>query len=465
MACEAVAVPVLFRDRAMPLSAPSLSLQAMDAALAPLLDPEPPPESGDEFVLRSSAHSPVLHALLRARLDPAQIHGVLLCGSSSLLPQVQDSLRRRFPDAEHALLGDAEDLQGAMARGAALQALSLQVLGEPVLAPVASCDVALKLDSGEVALCRAGDAVPSTGPASTLLRPPRDSSDGVDIAVELQCDGKRSAGRSLWFLPAPVRSDEPLRLSWRMDANQCIELRLERCDHDGTEPFVQRFDAPIMHRDPAQAVRARLLEREERIRNDRIAREDFGTAFEQHAHDCASLGEYEKALHYLSLAMQEQGERPELMIQRGIWRERMGNQAGAVESYQRAADCPSARFNLALLHHNAGRNDEALHWVDLALSGEPKRGYHALRGDILDRLGQREEARREWQDAIDGQPQLHELDDWSLGWMERAAAQIDNTAMRDKLRRHRAASREQDIEAPRQGELPARLDISSAQAA
>ena len=116
-----------------------------------------------------------------------------------------------------------------MARGAALQALSLQVLGEPLIAPVCSAEVSLRVVSGALPLSRVGDAVPCGSRQSALLRPPRDSPTiGTDIAVEVIADGQRIVGRSLWSLPAPVSTRDRLALDWRMDENQCIELRLSR---------------------------------------------------------------------------------------------------------------------------------------------------------------------------------------------------------------------------------------------
>lgn len=460
LACRAVDVAIRHKDQTLALSCPTLSLEAMNQLLVSILDPEPPPEAGDEYAVRSSIFSPIVHALMRARLEPNQIHGLLLCGSSSLLPQVREALQQRFPDASHVLLGEGEELQGAVARGAALQALSIQVLGEPVVASIASCDVSLKLDLGELVLCQAGDSVPNSCSTPAMLRPPRNSADeSVEIAVELLSDGVRSAGRSLWHLPAPVRDDEQLELEWTIDDNQCVELKLTRPDHPGTSSFVKRFDAPIMHRDASQRIRARLLEREERIRNDEIARSEFGTTFEQHARDCAEIGEMEKALHFLSMAMQENGENLYRLNLRGMWRDKMGNETGAIDSYEKASDFPTARFNLALLHHRAGREEDALKWIDMAIDGEADRAYHALRGNILDHMGQRDEARQEWQDAIDGQAEFAEIGNWTLGWMRNAAGRLENKAMQQRIDEYRRSQSDtRSVSSISQGELPARMD-------
>ena len=229
---------------------PSLGVSAFHKLLVPFLDPEPVPEAGDEYVLRNSIFAPILQALVRAKLERDELTGVLLCGSSSLLVPVQTALKKFLPATDQVMLGTPEDLQSAVARGAAIQALSLQVLGKPVIEPVCSAEVALRLVAGEAVMARAGDAVPGRSDAPVLLRPPRDCArGGMEIAVEVLSDGKRSAGVSLWHLPAPVHANERLELHWQMDENQCVELKLRRPDGTRTEDFSKRFDAPIMHRD------------------------------------------------------------------------------------------------------------------------------------------------------------------------------------------------------------------------
>lgn len=461
LSVASVDMEVWCEDKPLAFKRPALDAAAFNKLLVPFLDPEPVPEAGDEFVLRNSMFAPILQALVRAKLENDDIHGVLLCGSSSLLPSVQEALAKFLPKAQHVLLGNPDDLQQAVARGAAIQALSLQVLGEPVVAPVCSSEVSLKLASGEATLCRAGDAVPNRSRESILLSPPRNSCHGgIDIAVEVLSDGRRSAGRSLWYLPGPVRDNERLELEWRMDENQCVELSLCRPESLQTDRFVKRFDAPIMHRDLSQVARCRLLEREERLRNDEIPRANLGNEFEQHARDCASLGEFQKALHYLSLAMQEQGETRNLLNLRGIWRERVGNKDGARDSYERAGEWSTSQFNLALLHHKAGRQDEALQKVDCAIDLNHERAYHVLRGDILDKMGKREEARAEWQDALDGQFDLKSMSDFALGWLEGAARKLDNAALLKRIQAQRHTISLAPAAASQQGELPMRYEAS-----
>lgn len=443
--------------RRLTLSDPSLDAEHFDDLLAPFLDPLAPPEAGGEYVQRSSIFSPVTQAMGLADLAPGDLDGILLCGSSALLPQVQQALAQEFPDTELVLLGDAEELQGAVARGAALQALAVQVFGEPLIAPVCSSELSLRVSIGQVPLLRAGDAVPAASAAPIRLRPPHEDLDeGIDLAVEIVADGKRLVGRRLWHLPAPVFEDDPLALNWRIDENQCIELTLQRADDPDSPAFVHRFDAPITHRDMGQLVRCRMLERMQAIREDQVPRADLGHAFEQIAQDCGELGEYEKGLHFIRLAVQEQGDTLNLLNMGGIYREKVGDTDGAQASYERAASgWTASRFNLARLHCNAGRHAEALQAVDAAIAErEDRRAYRCLRGDILAALGRDNEARLVRQDAIGGHLALAELDDFELGWLESTAAKLKQEETRNNIRAERQRRTQQARPVTRQGELP-----------
>jgi len=462
LACTAVDMQVECEGKPVAFARPSLDVAAFEKLLVPFLDPEPIPEAGDEYVLRNSVFAPILQALARARLERDELTGVLLCGSSSLLVLVQEALKKFLPGTRRVMLGTPEDLQSAVARGAAIQALSLQVLGQPVIEPVCSADVSLRLVEGEAVMARAGDAVPNGSDAPILLRPPRDCAQGgMEIAVEVLSDGKRSAGVSLWHLPAPVRADERLELQWRMDENQCVELTLSRPGDARTDSFIQRFDAPIMHRDMSQLVRCRMLEREERLRTDAIPRSSFGDEYERHARDCAALGEYQKALHYLGCALQEKGETVTLLNLRGIWREAIGDKQGARDSYERAGEASVPKFNLGLMYYRGQHYQQALAQVEAAIDMDNDRAYHVLRGDILDKLGKHDQARVEWQDATDGNPDLSSLPSFTLGWMESAARKIDNEALRKRIQEQRRKFDAVAVTpASQQGELPARFEAT-----
>ena len=438
------------------LSRPTLDTHALLGVLRPFLDPAPIATASSEYVQRGSVYSPIEQALQRAGLEPDDIDAVLMCGSSSLLPPVRRAIKRRFPLAAVVMAGDANaTLEGAIARGAALQALSLQVLGEPLVAPVCSADISVRVVDGETRLIEAGEPVPAACHGEILLRPPHDSDEfDMEIAVEIVADGKRTVGRALWNLPAPVSVEDRLLLDWDMDENQCLRLLLCREGDEDSEPFEQRFDAPLTHLDMGQTIRVRILEREETIRSGDMPKADLGRAFEDIARDYGALGEYERALHFVRLAMQEQGDTLMLLNLRGIYNKNLGNLEGARDSYRRAAEYSGARFNLALLDYESGAYDKALESVDSALRGEPNRAYRVLRGNILEKLGRPEQARAEWQDAIAGHLDLHRFDDFQMGWMNTAAKLLGRDEVIATINAERTARATREAEATRQGELP-----------
>ena len=204
------------------------------------------------------------------------------------------------------------------------------------------------------------------------------------------------------------------------------------------------------------------MEREERLRADAIPRDSLCHEYEEHARDCASLGEYQKALHYLSLALQEQGNSGTLLNLRGLWRDRIGDKEGARDSYERAGEWSTPKFNLALLHYHAQRDAEALASIDQAIELEPdERASHVLRGNILDRIGRNDEARAEWRDAIDGKLDLRDMGDFTLSWLETAARKLSDERIRARIQKQRHKFDERELPVKRQGELPALYETSS----
>ncbi len=461
---EEVALPAMHLEveisgvkRELTLKRPTLTKEAFNRVLKAFLDPEPAPESGDEYVQRSSIFLPITQALLRAGLEPDDLDGVLMCGCSSRLPPVQDAILAHFPNAACVLMGvTEEELQGCVARGAALQALARDVFERNLIEPVCSAELSLQVTVGTVPLVKPGDTLPAHSIGSIALHPPRDSLDeDLDLSVEVVADGKTLVGRTLWHLPAPVKQSDPLSLEWTLNENQCLELNLQRSDALFDAPLIKRFDSPIAHCDMSQVVRARMLERMERMRSGDTARADIASESEKIARDAATLGEYERALHFVSVALQERGDSPGLLNLRGIYRQNIGDKEGALDAYQNAArEHTGARFNLGLLHYNAGRYAEALTAVNAAIEGEPSRAYKVLRGDILDKIGRHDEARQEWQDAIAGNINFDVLEEFDLGWLSSCANRMNNQAVRDKIRLARERKAQRLAKGSRQGELP-----------
>ena len=450
-------IEVKYGERRLHLRTPSLAVPEFEHLLMRFLDPEPPPDSSDEYVQRSSIFAPILQALGRACLQTADVDALLLCGSSTLLPSVSNALKRRFPDAMILMEDGFDTLQGTVARGAAWQARALAMSGHPLIVPVCSNNLSLRTGGGPITLAVAGQQVPLQSPEPVRLRPPIDSeTESVAISVEVVTEGDRMVGRTLWQLPPPVRCSDQLELCWSLDEDQCAELRLTRLGSDDTRELHMRFEAPIMHRDVGQTVRARQLEREESLRRGELSIADMAATYEAMARDCAVLGEHDKALYYVSHAMQEAGATPVLLNLRGMYREQTGNIEGAIASYREAGNFAPTRFNLALLHYTRGEYEIALSAIEESLDIEDSRARRVLQGEILTKMNRGNEARQAWQDAVAGRLELKQHTDWELSWLHTAAHRLDDNPLVKRIDEQRQGLIAAERLPPRQGVLPER---------
>jgi molecular chaperone DnaK (HSP70) len=453
-----------WNHRELFLSDARLDEATFEKLLRPFMDPHPDKAASDEFVERDSVFRPIHQVLARAGLRPEAIDLVLLAGSSSRIPQVQDALQAYFGEADLVELGDDLDVQGAIARGAALQALAIAATGKPLIAPASSAELGLRTRQGLVPLVKAGAALPVEAAEPVVVFAPATVADRpVDLAIEVIADGGRVVGRSIWQLEAPVTKGEPLAVAWELDENQCLTLRLRRIgDEDGESDFEQRFDAPLTHTDQGQVARCRLLEAEEMVRCSMVPDHQLGRTFEQMARDAARIGHRERALHYISCAVQHDGPTFNLLNLRAIYLEELGDRDRAESVYRQASEWPMAGFNLALLLHKSKRHQEALDAIDQALERSSQPAYLVLKGDIVAALGQQSAARLLHQDAVSRVIDPTKQSVWSLGWLTRCARSLGHEELAQKFREASAAQIEAEEDSALQGALlPERGDGTS----
>lgn len=445
-----------WNQRELFLSDARLDQPTFEKLLRPFLDAHPDKNASDEYVEQDSVFRPIHQVLARAGLRPESVDLVLLAGSSSRIPQVQQALQEYFSEADLVELGEDQDVQGAIARGAALQALAIAATGKPLIAPACSAELGLRTRQGLVPLVKAGAPLPAESPQPLIVHAPATVADRpVDLAIEVIADGGRVVGRSIWPLEAPVTGGEPLAVSWSLDENQCLTLRLRRCagEDDGESDFEQRFDAPLTHTDQGQVARCRLLEAEELVRCGRIPESQLGRTFEQMSRDAARIGQRERALHYIACAVQHDGPTYNLLNLRGIYLEELGDLSRAESVYRQAADWPTARFNLALFLHRNKRNAEALAEIDQVLERSTEPAHRVLKGDIVAALGQPEAARLLHQDAISGVVDPAKHSPWSLGWLAHSARLLGQDELAARFRALGAAQIEAEEDSVLQGAL------------
>ncbi|MGE4070190.1 MAG: Hsp70 family protein [Lysobacterales bacterium] len=438
------------------LSDARLDQTTFEKLLRPFLEAHPDKTASDEYVERDSVFRPIHQVLARAGLLPEAIDLVVLAGSSSRIPQVQQALQNYFAEADVVELGDDLDVQGAIARGAALQALAIAATGKPLIAPASSAELGLRTRQGLVSLVKAGAALPVNADQPVRVYAPATVADRpMDLAIEVIADGSRVVGRSIWQLEAPVVQGEPLEVVWSLDENQCITLKLRRVrgEDGGDCDFEQRFDAPLTHTDQGQLARCRLLEAEELVRCGNFPDAQLGRMFEQMARDAARIGQRERALHYISCAVQRDGPTFNLLNLRAIYLEELGDLARAESVYRQAAEWPTAGFNLALFLHRNKRHPAALEAIDQVLARDPQPAHLVLKGDIVAALDQPAAARLLHQDAISRVVDPNKQSVWSLGWLARCATALGNDDLARKFRAASTAQLEAEEDSALQGAL------------
>lgn len=451
-----------WKGRELWLSDPTLDRETFEKLLAPFIDRCPGKVPSDEYVERDSVFRPIRQVLSRVGLEPGDVDLVVLAGSSSLIPQVRAAIVQAFAEAAVEDIGDGTDMQAAIARGAALQALALAATGRPLIAPVASSTLSLRTREGLLPLVGAGAPLPAESRQATRVYAPEGRSDrAVDLAIEvLADDGDRVVGRSIWSLAPPVRHGEPLALGWALDENQCLALHIVR-EEEQDLAFEARFDAPLTHIDQQHAARCRMLEASEAIRNGQIPRAALTATFEQMARDAHTIGQDDRALHFVHCAINHGGANADLLNLRGIVLMSMGDREGAEQSYGECGDSSPALFNLALLLHRQKRHAEALAAIERRLELDPEPAALVLKADILAAMGEAESSRLHYQDAIARTGAPEQESRWSLGWLARCARLLGK---QDLAGRYMALYEELEKE-EQKGEVPGVLLPSSTKVA
>ena len=437
----------------------TLTLADFERVLAPFLDDATRVATPNEYFSALSVFEPVASLTDRLRIDPASVDAVLFSGGATLVPQVRTAVLKRFPNARPLGGTNPEHLQGAVARGAALQALSLAVTGKPLLEPVAGIDLSIRTDDGLVALIEEGEALPIVD-RRIALAAPRDSDAALEIAVELVGDAYRTLFHQSWALPGPVRRGEPLQLSIAVDESQSIRLSLVRTAGDA-EDFRRQMTSPLAHVDNLHRVQARVLEREERIRRGEVDDADRGVEHRRLAEDYAELRHYEKAIDAMRVAMRhgEDGPHPINLI--GIWYGRLRDREREEKCYRSAlefGEWSTALFNLALTRRDRGDLNEAMACVDRAIAAAPDEPCNlVLKSDIARRRGDALAADGLARDALEALDvaDLPTQSEWALGWLELAANALKDASWQVQLRLERERRRQKPRES-RSGVLPAR---------
>ncbi|WP_198018138.1 Hsp70 family protein [Hippea jasoniae] len=134
--------------RSFKLSNPSISAEEFENILKPFLDTDLIYLSMNDYRITQSIFSPINDALTKAYIDKDDIDFCLLVGGSSLIPQVQESLKKFFKKAQIGFYSDADDIQLAVSRGAAYNAFFKAITKKPLIQPVLHEGISIITDDG-----------------------------------------------------------------------------------------------------------------------------------------------------------------------------------------------------------------------------------------------------------------------------------------------------------------------------
>jgi molecular chaperone DnaK len=411
------------------LANPELSAATWEDLLKPFLDLEMLHARETDYTLALSIFAPLTDALERARIRPADVDLILLAGGSSLVPQVQWALEGFFKQSQVLRFPDGTAAQTAIARGAAWTAAWLETFGKPLVVPVVSETIALRVQGREpITLVKAGTPIPhpADGDFEMLagLALPKSFSGTLRIEVVTLPDEHV-------VLNLPVRFDgreagEPINFEYRFRSGRTFEcaVALRKSPDDRHEILSEN---PLINVSNPGEARVEIERIEEELRDAGGPKARDRETLVRLAELYRELRMVEKACEVLKTASRAVG-RPDAWIlnRQGMYYDEIGDYNRMESHYAEAArvsgNWAGPLFNWAL-HCKRHRNfTKALEKIDEGILREPDSGpYYALRARILEGLGQPAAAKEAAEEAMTHFAPVDEQTPWDLGWYEDAA--------------------------------------------
>ncbi len=473
--CEALetsnpgAYPCTLRSgRELLLESPRLSLAQLDRALEPFLDEDFLFPQVSEYHTACSIYAPLKDATSRAGLAAEEVDHCLLVGGGSLIPQVAAAIGGYFPQAQLLRFKSAEDMLTAVSRGAALQALSLEMHGRGIFRAVAGECIAIRSNRGPQILLERGEDLPHPPIAERDNREPWAKFPGLvvpqdileramPLRVEL-CDSEdRTLFAQTWDIEPIAKQGDPLLLRYRMDANQVFHFELSLTGGPEAKPFKGEMENPLTNVVNTNAKRDELLELEEKMRDTGLSAEEKRATVKKIANLDEELGNNERALE-LYRRLCRQTPEPDLLISMAILHGRMGDHEREEKCLLQAAKAiprsGTPLFILAIVKFRRGDVDVALGYVDQAIAIEANPPYRVLKAQLENVKENSGERDAQLELAIGAFGPVAVLDNWKLDWYEIAAKLAGDEARlrecQDEQRRRKASGKARTAD----GELP-----------
>lgn len=438
--------------KGLALRSPRLSAAEFDKVLAPFLDTDILYARDTEYYTTRSVFSPISTALDSADMTPAEVNMCLLVGGSSLIPQVRDAAEQFFSTSVLLAHDDRQSTQLAVARGAAYNALSLALTGKSIVEPVASEDLYLSAEGGEIELIRRGTAVPYPATdnrwAENMTLTVPETRDFTDLRVEVVAGAER---RPVFFetwteIPVANRGDR-LLLRYRYDEHQVLHLEMSLADRPGLPAFTGTIENPLSHVENPHAARQRIDETEEKMRA-RSIRPTHSVLYSL-AKDYSELNQTDKAIHYLKAALSSFGRAHAGMLNAlglayGQKRDWKREERAYRDAFLARPRWNGPLFNLALSQKHRGRTEEAAGTINEALEVERDGPELVLASTIYRKLGRTEAEEAALDEAFCCFGPLQSLSLFELGWYAHGARILGDkqkSAQAAEERRTRAQGR------------------------
>lgn len=429
------------------LTLPELSAARWEEILKPFLDLEMMHARETDYALALSVFAPLTDALNRAELRSKDVDLVLLAGGSSLVPQVRWALEKFFAQSRVVHFPDGTAAQTAIARGAAWTAAWLEVFQQPLVLPVISQSIALRVHGREpIMLVQAGAPIPFPADGGwemvTGLALPKKFAGTLRVEVV-------TLPEEHVVLSLPVKFDlseagQALNLEFRFSADRsfdCAVALRKRPD----ERHEQKAENPLINVSNPGAARVEIELIEEELR-------EAGGPGERHRDKLMRLAELyrelrmvEKACEFLKNAARVVG-RPDAQIlsRLAMFYDELGDlnrmEAYYAEAARVSGNWAGPLFNWAL-HHKRRRNfPVALEKVDEGILRQPNAApYYILRARILEGMAETAAAKDAAEEGIRHFPPVEDQSRWELGWFEDAAellGRADDVKAARKARQH-----------------------------
>jgi molecular chaperone DnaK len=416
--------PVELQDRTLTLQSPKLSALELEQVLAPFFDRDLLLPREDEYRVSCSMFAPLHDALARGLLERSDIDLCLLAGGSSLIPQIAEELGEYFPKARILTFSGRDDTQTAVAKGAALHALSLAVSGAGMFRAVCHEDVCFQTSRGPVVLVPRGTELPYPREGferRSDFQTPHAVSAGSEGQIRVQIVGEeRSLFEGVWKIKGPVKKSSPLWLDFRFGENQVLDLRMGKEGDEGA--FEVTVENPLTHVVNPHAIKACVEELEEAIRTRKIARENMPLKLEQLADLCRKLRQYEKALDYYRKALKLWPEPHAYLLNRMAFCARdLGDRQRAERFFgeaNRVEPWSGTWFNWALAKEQWGDPAEALRLVEKAIAMADDPPYSVLKARLLQKGGEIEAGVQLAAAALKRFPPLSIQDEYQIDWFQ-----------------------------------------------